>query len=73
LLSGVLSILLGRKMQIGRPWARVVALILSGLTVVVVTGSIVFHSAHPTHAVFTIYPVLCGALLNTRAARAWFR
>lgn len=71
--SGVLGIVLGRKLQRGRQWARVVLLMLSGLTVIVVAGSIVIYSAHWTHVVFTLYPALCVALLNTPATRAWFR
>lgn len=70
--AGVLGIVLGRMLQTGRPWARVVVLILSGLTIVVVVGSIVVHEAHPTHLMFTLYPALCLALLNTPTVRTWF-
>jgi hypothetical protein len=71
--SGALGIFLGRMLQRGRQWARVVVLMLSGLTVVVVAGSVAVHSTHWTIGVFALHPALCVALLNLRTARAWFR
>lgn len=73
LVAGVVGIVLGRKVQVGRQWARVVLLMLCGLTVIVVAGSIVLHQAHWTCVVFTVYPTVCAVLLNTRTALAWFR
>ncbi|GAA1031949.1 hypothetical protein GCM10009557_28820 [Virgisporangium ochraceum] len=69
---GLVGILLGRKVQVGRQWARVVVLMLSGMTIVSVAGSIALYQAWPWTAVFTLYPVIAIALLNTRSARAFF-
>jgi hypothetical protein len=69
---GLVGILLGRKVQVGRQWARVVLLMLCGATVVSIVGSIVLYQAGLWTAVGTVYPVIGIALLNTRSARAFF-
>lgn len=69
---GLVGILLGRQIQVGRQWARVVVLMLCGVTIVSVAGSIALYQAWVWTAIFTVYPVIAIALLNTRSARAFF-
>jgi hypothetical protein len=70
--SGLVAILLGRKVQRGRQWARVVVLILSLISVVSIVGCIVLYQAWAWTAIGVVHPALCAWLLNTRAARSWF-
>ena len=70
---GLVAILLGRKVQRGRQWARVLLLILSGLSVAGVVASIATEQMVSPYGFGLVYPVLCLLLLNTRAARSWFR
>jgi cytochrome c biogenesis protein CcdA len=72
-LCALAAILLGRKLQRGRQWARVVVLMLSVLSVAAVVVSLVAEPTTLWHAAGAVHPVLCLALLNTRAARSWFR
>jgi hypothetical protein len=63
----------GRKVQRGRQWARVLVLTLSVLSV---AGGVleVLHSGASGLAVGQfVVPVLLVVLLNTTAARSWFR
>ena len=70
---GLITILLGRKLQRGRQWARVLVLIVNALSIAGVVASIAVGGTAQTWAVGAIYPVLSVVLLNTRAARSWFR
>jgi hypothetical protein len=70
---GLVGILLGRKVQVGRPWARVVLLMLCGVTVVSIAGSIALYQAGLWTALGAVYPVIGIALLNTRSARTFLR
>jgi hypothetical protein len=70
---GLITIFLGRKLQRGRQWARVLVLILSVLSIACVVASVAVGGAAQTWASGLVYPVLCLVLLNTRAARSWFR
>jgi hypothetical protein len=70
---GLVAIVLGRKVQRGRQWARVLVLILSALSLVGVVASIAADQTVAPHLLGLVYPLLCVVLLNTRAARSWFR
>jgi hypothetical protein len=71
--SGLIAILLGRTIQRGRQWARVVVLLLSLLSVVSIVGCFVLYQSGAWTVLGAAYPALCAGLLNTRAARSWFR
>jgi hypothetical protein len=70
---GLFAIILGRKLQRGRNWARVLLNLFNLLTV----ASILYADLTRLHdgrsLTGLIVPVLCLILLNTRAARSWFR
>ena len=70
--SGLCAIVLGRKLQRGRNWARILLNLLNLLTV----ASILYADLKTLHdgrsLAGLILPVLCLVLLNTRAARNWF-
>lgn len=70
---GLVAILLGRKVQRGRQWARVLVLILSVLSLAGVVVSIAAEQTESLSGFGLVYPLLCLFLLNTRAARSWFR
>ena len=70
---GLLTIFLGRKLQRGRQWARVVVLMLSMLSLVSVVTSLALRQQVDVSVASLAYPVLCLILLNTGAARSWFR
>ena len=70
---GLVTILLGRQVQRGRQWARVLVLILSGLSLAGVVASIAADQTVAPYGLGLVYPLLCLILLNTRAARSWFR
>jgi hypothetical protein len=70
--SGFVAILLGRKVQRGRQWARVLVLILSVLSLAGVAASIAAEQTVAPYALGLVYPLLCVVLLNTRSARSWF-
>lgn len=72
-LFGLITILLGRKLQRGRQWARVVVMMLSVLSLTSVGLSIALNQQIDVSIAGVAYPVLCLVLLNTRAARSWFR
>lgn len=62
----------GRKLQRGRQWARVIVLILSTFAILGAVLQLVVTS-EPTTAAGGVVPLLFVLLLNTSAARAWFR
>lgn len=72
-LFGLLTIFLGRKLQRGRQWARVIVLMLSILSLVSLGLSIALTQQLDVSIASVAYPVLCLILLNTGAARSWFR
>lgn len=70
--TGLFAIVLGRKLQRGRNWARILLNLLNLLTV----ASVLYADLRSLHdgrsLTGLILPVLCLILLNTRAARSWF-
>lgn len=71
---GLIAIVLGRKVQRGRNWARVVLIILNVLSLVSVAWQVYATSlATPSTIAGAVLPVLFLILLNTRAARGWCR
>jgi hypothetical protein len=71
-ISGLIAIWLGRKAQRGRNWARWILILLSVLTIV----GTVFQSYQLNNSRYysgVVLPILYLILLNTRAARSWFR
>lgn len=71
--SGLIAILLGRTVQRGRQWARVVVLMLSLLSAISIVGCVVLYQTGIWTVIGVAYPALCAGLLNTPAARSWFR
>ncbi|MDR7274492.1 hypothetical protein [Catenuloplanes atrovinosus] len=70
--SALISVFIGRKLQRGRQWARVLMIMLN----LVAVGSVVVAVAttnDPAQAAGLVGPALYLLLLNTRAARSWFR
>ena len=69
---GLIAIVLGRKVQRGRNWARILLNVLNLLTI----ASVLYADLRSLHdgrsLTGLILPVLCLILLNTRAARSWF-
>ncbi|MEJ3745256.1 hypothetical protein WEI85_18430 [Actinomycetes bacterium KLBMP 9797] len=63
---------LARKIQLGRPWARIVLMVLCGLgavkAAVILVGDDVFGALSAL-----AWPVVYAILVNTASARAWFR
>jgi hypothetical protein len=72
-LVGLITVFLGRKLQRGRQWARVVVLMLSLLSLAAVVASVAVEQRIDVSVAGVAYPVLCLVLLNTGAARSWFR
>ena len=71
-LVGLIAIVLGRKVQAGRNWARIVLTILNGLSVLGSLAQLV-HSGGYQNGFLPglLIPLLCLILLNTGAARSW--
>ncbi len=71
--TGVVAIVLGRKLQLGRNWARIVLVVLNVLSI----GGTIYEAFGTLNqsrwAASLVLPVLCLILLNTRSARAWCR
>jgi hypothetical protein len=71
--AGLVTLVIGRKVQRGRQWARVFVLMLSVLSIAVTlyNGLVVGRS---TNALFgLVFPVMYVVLLDLPAARSWFR
>jgi hypothetical protein len=69
--SGIVAIVLGRKLQRGRNWARIVLVVLSAASIVgTLYRSAVLHD-DPRYLGGLAIPALYLILLNTRAVRAW--
>jgi hypothetical protein len=71
---GLIAIVLGRKVQRGRNWARVLLIVLNVLSLVSVLWETYSTSRFTAATVVSVaVPVLFLILLNTRAARSWCR
>jgi ABC-type enterochelin transport system permease subunit len=71
LLLGVLYLGLARAVQRGRPWARPVVLVLSGLGIAVAVVGLVVGGLGAIGGL--AWPIAYAVLLSTDSARAWFR
>jgi len=71
-LSGLITIVLGRKLQRGRQWARILMIIW---TLLGIAGAVLATAStgDVRAAAGLTFPALYLILLNTRAARSWFR
>ncbi|WP_432989119.1 hypothetical protein [Dactylosporangium sp. CA-233914] len=73
-LGGLVAMVLGRKLQRGRNWVRILLTLLNGLSV---AGGV--WQGYTTGAPYlatlmsVAFPLLFLILLNTRAARSWCR
>lgn len=72
-LFGLITIVLARKLQRGRQWARIIVLMLSILSLLSVIATLAAQQQVDASIGGVFFPVLCLILLNTRAARSWFR
>jgi hypothetical protein len=71
-LIGLAAIVLGRKVQRGRNWARVLLTLLNGLSVAGGAWQGYTSGAPYGQTLLSIaFPLLFLILLNTRAARSW--
>ena len=69
---GALYLLLARKIQLGRPWARRTVLVLCVIGLAL--GLLRLAAAGPQRALWSVgSPVVYAVLLFTPPARAWFR
>jgi len=75
LVCGIIAIVLGRKLQRGRQWARVLLIVLNVLSILGIAYQSVTNAitADTRSLASLIVPVLYLILLNTPAARSWFR
>jgi drug/metabolite transporter (DMT)-like permease len=71
--GGLLSLVIGRKVQRGRQWARVLVLVLSVLSVAGTLYTGLVRGGETNALTGLVVPVLYLVLLNTSAARSWFR
>lgn len=80
-LAGLLTIMIGRKLQRGRQWARVLVLLVSATSLAWTLYATFFAAAdgavvaaeRPDALSGLVLPLLYLVLLNTPAARSWFR
>jgi hypothetical protein len=71
---GLVVIAIGRKLQRGRQWARVLVIVLSALSIAgTLYDGLVATGTHTNALGGLVFPVLYLVLLNTPAARSWFR
>jgi hypothetical protein len=70
---GLFTIVVGRRLQRGRQWARVLVIVLSllGVAATLYNGIVAVRDTNALYGL--VFPVLYLLLLNTRAARSWFR
>jgi hypothetical protein len=69
---GLCAIILGRKLQTGRNWARIILIILNLLSVAGSVYNLLAQNRQDGGYVIGLaIPVLCLILLNTPAARSW--
>ncbi|MER7004197.1 hypothetical protein ABT297_14305 [Dactylosporangium sp. NPDC000555] len=72
--AGLIAIVLGRKVQRGRNWARIVLTLLNILSIA--GGLWQGYTTSASYAAILLsiaFPLLFVILLNTRAARGWCR
>jgi len=69
----LIYLLLGRALQRGRQWARVLILVFAVLALLGSVADVLFIGEITYTATAVVGPVLTIVLLNTRAARSWFR
>jgi hypothetical protein len=71
--TGVVAIVLGRKLQLGRNWARLLLIVLNVLSI----GGTLYEAFGTLNqsrwAVSFVLPVICLILLNLPSARSWCR
>jgi hypothetical protein len=72
-LAGLVAIWFGRKLHRGRQWARILALVVSGLSIVGTLYNGLLGPGDVNVLTGLVVPVLYLVLLNTRAARSYFR
>jgi hypothetical protein len=71
-LFGLIALVLGRKLQNGRNWVRVLLTLLNGLSVAGgVYQGYTTGAPYVTTLISIAFPLLFVILLNTRAARGW--
>jgi hypothetical protein len=70
---GLLTLVIGRKIQRGRQWARVLVLVLSVLSIVGTLYTGLVRGDETNALTGLVVPVIYVVLLNTAAARSWFR
>lgn len=68
---GIIAIWLGRKVQVGRNWARIILIILNVLSLAGTAYNVIMERTVDVTIGGVILPALCLILLNTRAARSW--
>jgi hypothetical protein len=74
MLVGLVAIVLGRKVQRGRNWARIVLTLLNALSVLGgVWQGYTTGAPYASTLLSIAFPLLFLILLNTRAARSWCR
>jgi hypothetical protein len=71
--GGLLALVIGRKIQRGRQWARVLVLVLSALSIVGTLYTGLVRGGETNALTGLVVPVIYMVLLNTAAARSWFR
>jgi hypothetical protein len=69
----LIHLLLGRALQRGRQWARVLLLVFAVLGLLGAGADVFLEGTVSLTATSLVGPVLTIVLLNTRAARSWFR
>ncbi|GLY96589.1 hypothetical protein [Actinoplanes sp. NBRC 103695] len=69
---GLITIWFGRRLQLGRQWARVLLMTLLLLTVAAIAAG-TWVAQDPTVLIALVQPAFYLMLLNTRAARSWFK
>jgi hypothetical protein len=72
-LVGIIVIVVGRKLQRGRQWARVLVLVLSALDLAGALYAGFTQETSPRGIAAIVVPALYLGLLNTPSARSWFR
>jgi hypothetical protein len=70
-LVAIIAIWLGRKLQVGRNWARIILIVLNGLSLAGTVANAVQGERTAAVVAGGVLPLLCLILLNTRAARSW--
>lgn len=71
--GGLLALTIGRKIQRGRQWARVLVLVLSVLSIVGTLYTGLVRGGNTNALTGLVVPVIYVVLLNLTAARSWFR